>query len=91
MNDREFNKHINSCRVTRKKMRVLSIAKVEALPTETKTAMTMHIIKRRGPVIVQLVTDAIDRSWLHSMGYLHRTTGAKSGFEFIHTAEHQIK
>ena len=87
MTKREFNKQLRACST---KAGRLSKAKVAALPTATKTAMALYIIRNRGPVLIEFVTDEIDQSWLACCGYMHRTKG-KSGYTFIHTAEHPIR
>ena len=87
MTKREFNKHLNACRTKNKKR--VDLGKLSALPEETKTAMAYHIIRNRGPLLVELLTTAIDQSWLASMGYLYRTKGKQ--YTFIHTCEHAIK
>lgn len=47
----------------------------------TKHSMLLFIVRKRGAVHVDLVTDLLDLPWLRSMGYLY---GDKS---FIHTSE----
>jgi len=86
MKKREFNKHLNACTKKGK----LSTKKVAALPGETKTEMVYHIVRNRGPVLLELLTPEIDRSWLACCGYFHQTTG-KAGYTFVHTAEHRIR
>lgn len=87
MNKRTFDKHLNACRTKDKKS--LDIEKVKALPKDIKTQMAMHIIRNRGPVVEEFITDQIDRSWLASMGYMYRTKGSR--YTFVHTCEHSIK
>lgn len=86
MNKREFNKIINSCRDKAKTG--LSIDKINLLADSVKYSMAVFIIKQRGPLLKQLITDNMDGSWLACMGYMHYTKGKK--YEFIHTAEHKI-
>jgi hypothetical protein len=88
MKQREFNKHLNSCR-TRDKKRV-DLEKVKALPETIRTDMVYYIVRYRGPVLADLLTPQIDRSWLASMGYLYTTIGKQTGFTFVHTCEHRI-
>jgi len=87
MKKREFNKHLNACRTKDKKR--LDIDKVAKLPEDTKTAMAYHIIRHRGPVLEELLTSAIDKSWLACMGYMYRTKGKE--YTFVHTCEHAIR
>ena len=88
MTKREFNKQLNACR---NKKRKLVKAKVAALPGAVKADMVRHIVRNRGPVLVELMTPEIDLSWLACCGYLHQTTGKASGYTFVHTAEHRIR
>ncbi len=87
MISRQFNKHLNSCR--RRGVRLLDAVKLGALPEGLRHAMLLYVVRQRGPVLVQLVTPALDWGWLHACGYLHRTTG-ESGYTFLHTGEHTI-
>ena len=87
MGRREFNKQLTACSTRGK----LSKAKVAALPETVKADMVRHIVRNRGPVLVDLITPEIDRSWLTCCGYLHQTTGKTSGYTFVHTAEHRIR
>jgi len=87
MNKRTFNKHMNACRTPDKQR--LDIEKIKALPEETKAALARHIIRNRGPVLVELITEGIDPHWLAAMGYLYRTKGKE--YTFVHTCEHRIR
>ena len=86
MNSRTFNSILGQCS---KRSGLLDQTKLAALDDETKTAMALHIIRNRGPLIVNLLTPAIDREWLDSMGYLYTTRGKT--FTFVHTCEHRIR
>ena len=86
MKSREFNKLINVC----SKRAKLDLGKVKALDDNTRHDMALHIIRNRGPVLVELLTSDIEESWLNSMGYLYQTKG-ESGYTFRHTCEHIIK
>jgi hypothetical protein len=83
---RSFNALINS--VTTRKQ--LDIKKIVALPDESKDALVYFIVRNRGPLIYELITDNIDKSWLFACGYSYKTKGKKSGYTFIHTSEHRI-
>lgn len=87
MKRREFNKYLNSCR--RKKG--LDPGQLATLSEEIRTAMVLFIVRNRAPILVELLTPAVDRAWLHSCGYLYETTGPKTGLRFIHTCEHVIR
>lgn len=89
MTKTQFNKILNSCR-NKTKTR-LDIAKISALPEKTKTAIVLHIVKYRGPILKEFMTPAIDQSWLACCGYMYQTKGAKSRLVFIHTCEHVIR
>lgn len=95
MNKRDFGAALN--RISTKGR--LSLRKVAALPDDAKAALVFHIIRNRGPVVVELLpasmrlgapASTFDHRWLNSMGYLYTTKGAKSGFTFRHTCEHTI-
>ena len=62
-----------------------------ALPDETKKAITEHIVRNRQPVVMELIPSghAFDE-WLYAVGYGLVTRGIKSGFKFRHTCEHTI-
>ena len=85
MNNRTFNKLINSIS-TRKK---LDIAKISSLPDDDKSQLVYHIVRNRGPFLKVLIPAEFDMSWLASMGYLYESKGRE--FTFIHTCEHSIK
>lgn len=85
MNERTFNKLLNAC-TRRGEIDVSLIGKLE---NAAKTEMVQYIVRKRWPVLVQLLTPEIDMSWLHACGYLHRTKGEK--YEFVHTCEHAIR
>jgi len=87
MKGREFNKWVNACRTKNKKR--VDVNKITGLPEETKTGMALYIIRNRGPLLIELLTPAIDESWLASMGYLYRTKG--KDYTFVHTCEHTIR
>jgi hypothetical protein len=88
MKQREFDKILHTC--MDKRGVKLDLTKVAALPDETKTEMTLWIIRNRAPLLVQLLTPKLDQSWLACMGYMYTTTGRSSGKTFLHTCEHSI-
>lgn len=88
MNKRTFNKLLNACR-TKDKQR-LDLVKIAGLEKKARTDMALYIVKHRGPLPVDLLTDDIDRSWLACCGYLYTTKSAKNGMTFLHTCEHSI-
>ena len=87
MTKREFNKQLIACSTRGK----LSKSKVAALPGAIRADIVRHIVRNRGPVLVELITPEVDQSWLACCGYLHQTIGKASGYTFIHTAEHRIR
>lgn len=89
MKKRDFNKAINACRT--KDGKRLDVAKIKRLSAKVRAAMVLFVVRNRGPVLVDLIPDSVDRGWLASCGYLYRTTGAKSGYTFLHTCEHEIR
>jgi hypothetical protein len=69
----------------------LSKQLANALPDETKKAITEHIVRKRGPIVMELIPSGVTfDQWLSCMGYFYITTGAKSGYKFRHTCEHTI-
>jgi hypothetical protein len=84
MNRREFNKTLKSC-LTKKN---LDKAKLAALPDDTKFLMVNFLVRKRAPVLIELIGPLTDKNWLAAMGYLYQTKGKE--FEFIHTGEHKI-
>lgn len=88
MQKREFNKILNSCRTKDKKD--LDLAKIDALNDETKASMTMFIVRHREPILKNLISPLVDKSWLASCAYFHETQSPSNGMVFVHTAEHTI-
>lgn len=84
MEPRKFSKILNACL----ERGSLSKVKVAALSDETKAMMIHVIVRRRQPLIVNLLYPEVDMAWLYACGYLYRTAGQK--FEFLHTCEHAI-
>lgn len=85
MNKREFNALLNKV-TTRKRV---DVKKVLALTDEEKSAAVYHIVKYRGPIVVEFIPEGFDLSWLACMGYLYKTKGKQ--YTFVHTCEHVIK
>ena len=85
MNKRTFNKHLRACSTKGK----LDIAKVSALPTETKTAIALHLVRYRVPIVIEFLTGEVDKRMLAGCGYLYTTKGKE--YTFLHTCEHVIK
>ncbi len=91
MKSREFNAAIKAITVDRGPQKgQLSKAKLGALPADQKDALAMFVVRNRGPLLADLVSPSLDRSWLAKMGYLYTTASARTGLTFIHTGEHQI-
>ena len=101
---REFNQILKSCftdppkRARLKKgevrpptpPRYLDIEKLKALDADTRAMLGHHIVRNRGPVLVELA-EAMDDSWLNGCGYLYTTKQQNPPhFTFRHTCEHQI-
>jgi hypothetical protein len=86
MKKREFNRIINSCCRTVKKVKRLDVAKIAALPVETQRALGLFVVRaQRGPLLIELARH-LDRAWLASCGYFHKTE--HNGYTFLHTAEY---
>ena len=85
MKKRDFD---NALRIISTKGAV-DIYKIAELPNETREAMVQHIIRKRQPILKELIPAEFDYSWLNAMGYLYETTGCK--YTFVHTCEHTIK
>jgi acetylornithine/succinyldiaminopimelate/putrescine aminotransferase len=92
MKKRTFNKHLNACRFTKgQKKGLLDIEKLRALDLETRQAMGRYVIGHRGPVLVEL-TEGMDREWLASMAYFHRTQSkVMPELTFIHSSEQKVR
>ena len=67
----------------------IDTSKIAELTNETREAMVRHIVRKRQPVLKDLIPAEFDWSWLNAMGYLYETTGCK--YTFVHTCEHAIK
>jgi hypothetical protein len=87
MKKREFNKIING--LVNKKTKLLDKNKMKELPIEIKDSMVKYIVRKRLPIIVDLIPESFDFEWLFCMGYLYETKGKY--FSFIHTSEQKIK
>lgn len=79
MHKKTFNKN---CRLLWGKLKK---GESRDLPLEDRHEMLLYVVKRRHPVHPNLITDLLDRPWIHAMGYLYETKG------FLHTCEHTIK
>jgi hypothetical protein len=88
MTRRDFDHILHTC-MDKRGVR-LDLAKVAALDAATRTEMARFVIRNRAPLLVELLTPALDPAWLASMGYLYRTTGRSSKKTFLHTCEHSI-
>lgn len=88
MTKREFDAAVRKC--VRKKTGRFDPDLAAALPEDVRTGMVYTIVRHRAAVAEVLLTPAIDRSWLASMGYLHRITNP-AGVPFVGTAEHALK
>lgn len=88
MNKRQFNKILKS--ITDKKTKMIDAEKAYNLTTEEKDFMVKHIVRNRGPILVEFIDENTDMTWLYSCAYLYKTTG-KSGYTFLHTSEQKIK
>ena len=85
MNKRTFNKFLRAISTKG----ALDISKITELPDEAREAMVKLIIRKRHPIVKELIPAEFDRSWLASMGYMYETTGCK--YTFVHTCEQVIK
>ena len=78
MKKREFNK---LCRIQFGKRK-----KGEpCLSDKQKHAMLLFVVKNQGAIHRSLVTNLLNRQWIHSMGYLYEDEG------FLHTCETKAK
>lgn len=84
---REFNKALNTCK--NKKTGRLDLKRLIEMPEETRHDMLLFLVRKRAPVVKELVTPLLDWAWLRCMGYLYETDG-KSGYTFLHTREHVV-
>lgn len=69
----------------------VDLAKVKAMPVENAAALTQIIVRQRKPVLIELFErSGFKRSWVSACGYLHQTTGAVTGYTFLHLAGEKI-
>lgn len=85
MKKREFDKILNSCCDKKK----LSLLKISQLADDIKDRMIMFLVRKRMPILKELLSANTDMAWLHCCGYLYTTAGAQ--FTFLHTCEHTIR
>lgn len=69
MKEREFNK---CCRLLWGKLKK---GESKELSKETLHEMLLYIVKNRGAVKSELVTDLLDTQWFHCMGYMYKKNG----------------
>lgn len=86
MTKRDFNKHLNAC----SKKGKLDMDKLLLLPESVRSDMVLFIVRNRGPVLMELLTGQIDRSWLAACGYLYQTRSKQTGLAFVHMCAHKI-
>ncbi len=74
MKIREFNKHLNSCRVLRKGRPQPSLdpQKVRALDSGIRHRMVEYLVRQRAAVLEDLIPASISSDWLAACGYLYR-------------------
>jgi len=71
-----------------KKNKKMDVSKVKALPDDIKDAMVLHLVRYRGPIVVEFLTGNVDKRMLAGCGYLYTTKGKE--YTFLHTCEHRI-
>lgn len=69
----------------------LDVAKIKKSAAKVRRQVVEYLVRHRAAIVVELIPASVDRSWLSACGYLHQTTGAKSGFTFLHTAENKVQ
>jgi hypothetical protein len=79
MKKREFNK---CCRLLWGKLKK---GESNQLPKETRHQMLLFVVKNRGAIHNDLITDLLDKSWIASMGYMYKKNG------FLCTSENLIQ
>ena len=85
MNKREINALLKRI-TTRGK---LDVNKIPELTDDEREKMVYYIVRRRLPIVKELIPAGFDYGWLHSCGYLYTKTGAK--YTFICNGENHIK
>jgi hypothetical protein len=90
MKKREFNKILKECSSVSASGRVLSSEKIDSLPNSIKDEMVFFLVRNRGPVLENLISNDLNLRWLSSCGYLYRTKSKINDFVFIHTSEQTI-
>lgn len=82
MKKREFNKILKD---VSGKDGLLNSDKVKKLDNETKNLMINYIVRKRMPVITDLINEGTDTCWLVSMGYMELIKGKY--FKYLCTCE----
>lgn len=85
MKTKEFNAILKS--VTSDNL--FDLEKMVSLDDTIRSDMVHYIVRKRWPIVKELIPENFDLRWLHSMGYLYETKG--KSFTFIHTLEHRIR
>lgn len=67
----------------------LDVNKIPELTDDERQRMVYEIVKRRLPIVKELIPAGFDYSWLHSCGYLYTNKGSE--YTFICNGEHHIK
>lgn len=87
MKKREFNKILKDCSLNG----VLSTEKVDSLPNDIKDKMVLFIVRNRGPILINFISENMDKNWLSCCGYFYITKSKENDFVFLHTSEQIIK
>jgi hypothetical protein len=77
MKKREFNALLRKITTGKR----IDINKIEFLSEDERDGLVYFIVSNRGPVIVELITNRIDQSWLARMGYMYYEK--RNGYTFL--------
>lgn len=86
---REFNKVINRISSKKKGVKYLDVNKIGLLTDDTRTRIVQYLVRKRWPIVKDLIPEGFGMDWLACCGYLYETTGKQ--YTFVHTCEHSIK
>jgi hypothetical protein len=68
---------------------LFDVNKISTLSNEERSKLVTEFVVRRVPIVVDLIPEGFDMSWLHCCGYLYTQKNEK--FTFLCTGEHHIK
>lgn len=67
----------------------LDLEKIETLSDKTRDSLVQYLIRKRAPVVVELIPEGFDTRWMACMGYFYFSE--QRGYKFVHSVESMIK